>query len=323
MQRIVPEASCVPFAGMRQKIEPSEGEGQMWIDGVFSGGGVKAFAFVGAHEIVEKCGYQFRRVAGTSAGSIIAGFIASGYNSQDIYRLMGELQPSLLLDQSTIIHHFPFIKWLTLYWRMGLYTGRTFEKWLMGILKEKGVERFSDLPPDSLKIIASDLSRGKMIVIPDDLVEYGIHPENFSVARAIRISCSLPFFFEPVSLCDRENKKCILVDGGVLSNFPVWLYEDQQELPARPFLGFQLSSRADIAAPRSIKNAVDLFHGIFTTMKEGHDAKYISKYAASNIVFLPVENIEAANFKLSKDSIDHLVELGRQRTKTFLKHWSH
>ncbi|GGE46631.1 hypothetical protein GCM10011391_26820 [Pullulanibacillus camelliae] len=295
----------------------------MWIDGVFSGGGVKAFAFVGAYEIVEKHGYRFRRVAGTSAGSIIAAFIASGYNSKDIYKLMEELQPSLFLDQSKIIHHFPFIKWLTLYWRMGLYKGNTFEKWLMEVLKAKGVERFSDLPPDSLKIIASDLSRGKMIVIPDDLVEYGIHPENFSVARAIRISCSLPFFFEPISLYDKENQKCILVDGGVLSNFPVWLYDDQQDLPSRPFLGFQLSSRTDSAAPRRIKNAVDLFHGIFTTMKEAHDAKYISKYAASNIVFLPVENIETANFKLSKENIDHLVEVGRKRTTKFLKHWTY
>ncbi|MBM7681578.1 NTE family protein [Pullulanibacillus pueri] len=295
----------------------------VWIDGVFSGGGVKAFAFVGAYEVAEEAGFKFRRVAGTSAGSIIAAFIAAGYNSKEIFKLMEEMHPSIFLDQSKMIYHFPFIKWLTLYWRMGLYKGNKFEAWLKEVLKAKGVERFSDLPPDSLKIIASDLSRGKMVVIPDDLVYYGIHPENFSVARAIRMSCSLPFFFEPTTLFNKKSEKCIIVDGGVLSNFPVWLYDEENQLPLRPFLGFQLSSRADFYVSRRIKNAFDLFHGLFTTMKEAHDAKYISKYAASNIVFLPVENIETANFKLSKEEIDKLVAIGRKRTKKFLKHWTY
>ena len=295
----------------------------MWIDGVFSGGGVKAFAFVGAYEVVEQAGFKFRRVAGTSAGSIIAGFIAAGYNSKEVFQLMEQMQPAIFLDQSKSIYHFPFIKWLTLYWRMGLYKGNKFEHWLREVLKAKGVETFDDLPPDSLKIIASDLSRGKMVVIPDDLVHYGIHPGNFSVARAIRISCSLPFFFEPVTLYNKNNERCLLVDGGVLSNFPVWLFDDENDLPLRPFLGFQLRSGSDIYVARKIKNAIDLFHGLFTTMREAHDAKYISKYAVSNIVFLPVEKVDTTNFKLTKEEMNHLVSIGRKRTENFLKTWTY
>ncbi|HET6871430.1 MAG TPA: patatin-like phospholipase family protein [Sporolactobacillaceae bacterium] len=293
----------------------------MWIDGVFSGGGVKGFAFVGALQVVEEAGFRFRRVAGTSAGSIIAALIAAGFTGEEIKKEMDLMNPALFMDGKSSPLHFPFLKWLTLYWRMGLYKGNTFERWVQETLYKKKVISFGDLPPDTLKIVVSDLSRGKMVVIPDDLPVYGINPSNFSVARAVRMSCSLPFFFEPVALYNRESEKCIIVDGGVLSNFPVWLYDNGNTLPLRPFLGFQLSSRADFYMAHPIKNAVDLFHGLFTTMKEAHDAKYISKYAASNIVFIPVEHVETADFKLSKEDRDKLVELGRERTKAFLKKW--
>nr|WP_085523391.1 patatin-like phospholipase family protein [Tuberibacillus sp. Marseille-P3662] len=295
----------------------------MWIDGVFSGGGVKAFAFVGALEVTEKAGFRFARLAGTSAGSIIAALLAAGYDSDDIKQHMEDLQPKLFMDNKTSFFRFPFFKWLTLYWRMGLYKGDVFESWVRDLLKQKGIESFSDLPPDTLKIVVSDLTRGKMVVIPDDLVDYGIDPLKFSVARAIRISCSLPFFFEPVTLYNQQAEKCVLVDGGVLSNFPVWIFDEQKDLPLRPFLGLQLSSKQQYFKSRKIKNAVDLFHGLFETMKEAHDTKYISKYAASNIIFLPVDQYETADFKLTKEDQEQLMDIGRERAKQFFKRWTY
>ena len=49
-------------------------EDYMLIDGVFSGGGMKGFALVGAYQVLEEKGYQFKRIAGTSAGAILACF---------------------------------------------------------------------------------------------------------------------------------------------------------------------------------------------------------------------------------------------------------
>ena len=50
-------------------------------DGVFEGGGAKGAAFVGALEAMEKHDLWFQRVAGTSAGSIVAALIAAGYRA--------------------------------------------------------------------------------------------------------------------------------------------------------------------------------------------------------------------------------------------------
>ncbi|MFL6517624.1 MAG: patatin-like phospholipase family protein, partial [Bacillus sp. (in: firmicutes)] len=60
----------------------------MYIDGVFSGGGIKGFALIGACAEIENKGLRFVRVAGTSAGSIVAALIAAGYTSKEIYQLV-------------------------------------------------------------------------------------------------------------------------------------------------------------------------------------------------------------------------------------------
>lgn len=48
----------------------------MKIDGVFEGGGVRGIAHVGAICALNERGYSFERVAGTSAGAIIAALLA-------------------------------------------------------------------------------------------------------------------------------------------------------------------------------------------------------------------------------------------------------
>lgn len=295
----------------------------MLIDGVFSGGGIKAYAFVGALEVVEKAGYQFKRVAGTSAGAIMAALIAAGYKSHEIKEELEKIHPKLFMDETNVIYKFPFIKWLTLYWRMGLYSGNEFEDWVENLLEAKGIRDFSDLPEGTLKIVASDVTKGRLLVIPDDLNDYGLDPLKFSVARAVRMSAGLPFFFEPIKLYGINSERSIIIDGGVLSNLPIWLFAERGKLPPRPFLGFQLSSRDEIYPDVEIKNAINLYQNLFATMKEAHDARYISKYEKTNIMFLPVDQFETSNLKLTRKDQEQLVDIGRKRAKEFLKKWTY
>lgn len=79
----------------------------MEIDGVFSGGGIKGLALIGAYQAIEEKGYRFKRIAGTSAGAIVASFIAAGYSSSEIMKIMDEIDLKELLDTNAIIssHH--------------------------------------------------------------------------------------------------------------------------------------------------------------------------------------------------------------------------
>lgn len=291
------------------------------VDGVFSGGGIKGFALVGALQVLEDRGIYFERVAGTSAGAIMACFIAAGYTADEIEKMLDELDVSTFLDPPRTFFSLPLLKWINLYFRMGLYQGKALEKWFYEKLADKDVYTFDDLPEGTLKLIASDLTNGKMIVLPDDLESYGINPGSFLISRALRMSCGVPFFFQPVKL-KVSNGESIIVDGGVLSNFPIWLFDDENNRKGRPMLGLKLSSPKEYMEPQKIKNGLNLFEALFSTMKNAHDERYISRVHEKSIIFIPVENYNATQLDLDDDTKENLMEIGRNRTLQFLDSWT-
>ncbi|MGE8204489.1 patatin-like phospholipase family protein [Heyndrickxia sp. NPDC080065] len=296
----------------------------MEIDGVFSGGGMKGLALIGAYEALELKGFKLKRVAGTSAGSIIAGLIAAGYSSQEMISLTDQIQFQKLLDSRKTWLPFPnqITKWLLLYWRLGLYRGKALEDWIGEMLRVKGVYTFSDLPKNSLKVVASDLSNGRLLVLPDDLVQYGVPIDSFPVAKAIRMSCNIPYFFEPVKLRSLEGTN-IMVDGAVLSNFPMWIFVKSEIKKIRPVIGLTLSYKISEHPKHKIRNGIQLFEALFETMKDAHDARYISRRLEKDIVFIPAKNYSSTDFQITKEKKDALIELGRSRTEEFLKTWSY
>nr|WP_106779921.1 patatin-like phospholipase family protein [Lysinibacillus timonensis] len=290
----------------------------MLIDGVFSGGGIKGFAYVGALQVLEKNDIHFKRVAGTSAGAILACFIAAGYKANEIEALLDELDLKSLLDPPKITRTLPILKWLNLYFRMGLYQGNALEKWFYKKLAEKDVYTFDDIPRGSLKLVASDLTNGKMVVFPDDLASYGINWKNFSIAKALRMSCGIPFFFEPIKL-KSQKEDCIFVDGGVLSNFPLWIFDNGNK--QRPILGLKLSNPKEESKPHMIHNGLQMFEALFETMKDAHDKRYISRKHEKNIIFIPVDDYGATQFDLDENGKDTMMKIGRERTEKFLRTW--
>ncbi|WP_059171108.1 patatin-like phospholipase family protein [Bacillus sp. FJAT-27445] len=294
----------------------------MLIDGVFSGGGIKGFALAGAYEAIERRGFRFCRVAGTSAGSIIASLISAGYSSSEMLGLLDELNPAKFLDSRKLLVPGPVTKWLLLYWKMGLYKGEALEQWLAQKLALKGLRTFGDLPSDALRVVASDLTNGTMIILPDDLHKYGISPAEFPVAKAVRMSCSIPYFFEPVKLPTAGGKN-IVVDGGVLSNFPMWLFDHENVKKVRPVLGIQLSHEPDNNPKHKIKNAIQLFEALFETMKDAHDARYISRKHAKNIIFIPTAGVVSTEFQLTNEKKEKLIRHGQQCAELFFRKWSY
>lgn len=301
----------------------SRGEDSMKIDGVFSGGGVKAFAFVGVLQSLEDNHLQLERVAGTSAGAIVASLVAAGYRLNDIYQLMEELDLKQFLDPPKLAQIIPFSKWLFLYFQLGLNKGDRLEHWLYQLLAEKNIYTFHDLKSDYFKVVVSDISLGKLVVIPDDLKRiYGIDPMYFSVAKAVRMSAGFPFFFMPKKLPGRTNEKSIIVDGGLLSNFPLWIFDNGKGKRMRPILGAKLTDSVEnMGEPRNINNALTMFHGLFSTMKQAHDARYISKSESNNIIFIPVKEIDTVDFHITEDTKEKLIQVGKTSTDDFLKHW--
>lgn len=293
---------------------------------VFEGGGVKGIGIAGALEVAEMH-YQWERVAGTSAGSIIAALVAANYSAEEIKKLILSIDFSLWRDKyppSEVPIAGPAYSFLA---NLGVYQGKFIEEWLAEKLAAKNIAKFGDLiceGEDTLKyrlqVIASDISRGRMVVLPGDLKHYGIEPENFSVAKAVRMSCAIPFFFSPVVLKYKDEfgveNSSYFVDGGILSNYPLWLFEERNQGRKYPTIGFRLVAPNE-GRPRAIRGPVSFMSALISTMMEAHDTKYLEERTSAKTISIPTLGISATDFDISDKRKMELYNAGRDASEAF------
>jgi len=299
-------------------------------DAVFEGGGVKGIGLVGAVAVTEEKGYRFENVAGTSAGAIVAALLAAGYKAGKLKEIIENLDYDDFKDKG-ILDKIPVIGFaLSLGFEKGIYEGDFFEEWLRELLLKATppVRTFKDLRTGDqdpqyrykLQVIAADITRGMMLVLPRDIEDYGIEPDDLDVALAVRMSMSIPFFFEPVILKDKHGLDCYIVDGGVLSNFPVWLFDDKTADPPWPTFGYKLVE-PDSGKPNRINGPITLFAALFNTMMDAHDARYIEDADFVRTIPIPTLGVRTTEFDLSRKRSDNLYESGRGAAEKFFDHW--
>jgi NTE family protein len=316
-----------------------------WIDeadAVFRGGGVKGLALAGAlagcYDHPTKPIKRWKNVAGASAGAIIASYLAIGKSAQDMLQVIGDIPYATLQD-------FPDgHEWLGIAKLVagghGLAKGDAFLEWFDGELGGATFEKLGDGQGDfTLRMIAVDVTTHRLLVLPKDLADYrgpgastNIDPAKFSIAQAARMSMSIPYFFEPVKLVhvDSDTKAttdCEIVDGGTLSNFPVWLFDVDPRTagrpPARPTIGFNLTGghgvgggvRSVIAKlPWAIRFGV----GIFDTAEEAWDSRFASNSTRTRTIAVDADGVGTTDFTLGQAQRDLLIKNGRDAATAFL-----
>lgn len=291
----------------------------MWADAVFEGGGVKAIGLVGALTVAERRGYQWKRLAGTSAGAIIASLLAVGYQADEVRQIISDLDYTSLISPNCW-HRIPYVGPAARLWlKKGLYKGTEIERWMDGLLRSKGIHSFADIQDDKLQIVASDITRGRLLVLPKDLELYGLSPHEMSIARAVRMSCSIPFFFDPFVLSGRTDpQRNYIVDGGLLSNFPLWLFDKEE--PRWPTFGFRLVSKGE-ADPYEIRGPISLFRALFQTMLDAHDTRHIEEQDKVRTIFVPSIGVKATDFHISPEKSAALFSEGKKAAERFFEHW--
>src|SRR5690606_37566016 len=247
-------------------------------DAVLQGGGVKVIGLVGALTVAEERGYQWVNVAGTSAGAMVAALLAAGYRARELAQMLEELDYNRFRDPGPL-GRLPLAgPFLALLLTKGMYRGDFLEEWVRERLRARGVATFGDLilPGETdprfrfkLQVIAADISRGRMLVLPQDMAAYGVKPEELDVARAVRMSASLPFFYRPLAAGygpPGRRQISYIVGGGLLSNYPVWLFDVEGE-PPWPTFGFMLVG-PEYGRPQVIRRPVSLAAALVSTMLE-------------------------------------------------------
>ncbi|MGN7357543.1 patatin-like phospholipase family protein [Paenibacillus sp. SAF-054] len=303
----------------------------MLINAVFEGGGVKGISLAGAVKAAETSGVVFHRLAGTSSGSIVAALLAAGFSADEMSEIVRTTPFTSFLHRAPVFNAKIIGPAVRLFIKKGLYSGEALELWIHNILKSKGIRTFSDIPPGKLMIIASDITNGKILVLPGDLIKLGINPAAFEVSKAIRMSTSIPYFFDPVILrmCgDAARGKSFkdqfvyIVDGGLLSNFPLWLFDDTTVETPGPgqklvqTIGFQMVGRSS-GSPHVIRGPVSMLQAMFDTMLSAHDERYIEQVNRFRTIKIPTLGVGTMEFNLTPEQSRELYESGVQAGNKF------
>src|SRR5439155_18699560 len=214
--------------------------------------------------------------------------------------------------------------------------------WMRGLLNAKRIETFAQLRTEwespkyayRLQVIASDVSARELLALPRDAGKLGVDPDDLEVALAVRMSMSIPIFFEPVRIQNREtNHEHVIVDGGMLSNFPVWLFDcEDEEEPDWPTFGLLLvepdpkvpiTARlpAPEHAPRGARGLVSLLSGMVHTMMEAHDRLYLEKEQFARTIPIPTLGVRTTEFDITRERAEALYQSGFQAAQDFLSRW--
>lgn len=298
----------------------------MQADGVFAGGGIKGLAFAGALQVAEEHGYdEWAQLAGTSAGAITAMALAVGYNAKQLRQALEGFDFRKIADYGAL----PGVSEVeNLMLRRGLTHGKGLYDWIVQLLHDapKPANTFGDLPDGRLRVIGADLANQRMVVFPQDaslyLDKHGkrFEPQAFLIADAVRISAGYPYFFPPVALTDAASgKEGVLVDGGVTSAYPVFLFDAEQ--PRRPTWGFRLygGSPPEKAAYQAIHGPtwpVEMLLGVLDTSINALDKLEIKTYE-SRTISIPTGDVSTLDFNLGAAEKSFLYESGRKAAEEF------
>lgn len=189
----------------------------------FEGGGVKGIAYVGAMQILEQRGHlkEIKRVGGTSAGAINALLFALGYTNQEQKDILASVDFQNFMDNSFLITS-DIERLIDEY---GWNKGDFFLTWIGDLVEKKLGNRkatFKDLKNSGrpeLHVVGTNLSTGYLEVFSIE------RHENMALIDAVRISMSIPLFFAAVKYGPPKN---IYVDGGVILNYPVKLFDREK-----------------------------------------------------------------------------------------------
>ncbi len=185
---------------------------------VLSGGGAKGVAHIPTLQVLDSLGIVPDLIIGTSMGGLVGGFYAIGYSGDSIAKITHNANWDELLGGKT--------NWSD----VGVEEKSEYKRYLIDFDLENGkpkkkasilndqnlreffatysypVYRINDFDKLSIpyRAMATDIVNGKEVVM-----------DKGSIVTAMRATMSIPSVFAPV-----DYKDVLLIDGGVLNNFP-------------------------------------------------------------------------------------------------------
>ncbi len=321
---------------------------------VFEGGGVKGIAYVGAMEVLDKEGIlnNIERVAGTSAGAMVAVLVGLKYSAEEVKDVLWHLDFKNFMDKSG----FFLTNTARLLKEYGWYKGDFFRQTMADLIQRKtgnGEITFGELAATKkyreIYLVGANLSSGL-----SELFSHKTTPQ-MKVADAARISMSIPLFFASVK--GGKNKEHLYVDGGLLENYPIKTF-DQVDFIAnansirrteyyetintkcvqkgnakteyvynKETLGFRLDSSDEIsmylgkgsAEYTKIKNFLGYTKALVTTLIDFQNNVHLHSDDWQRTIYIDTLGVGSVDFDISDDKKTDLLNSGKQYTESYLE----
>jgi len=270
---------------------------------VLSGGGAKGFAHIGALKAIDEAGIRVDYIGGTSMGAVIGSLYAAGYSANAIEEIMKNLDFRDFMQHEVSRKAKPFyqkendhkyvlrlsVEDKKIQLPSGLTDGQEVLNYLSKYTQHVNtVTDFNELPIPFV-CIATDLENGAQV-----LLNKGYLPD------AVRASASFPTLLEPMEL---DGK--LLVDGGIVNNFPV---DEVLAMGADLIIGVDVGD-GKLLKKKDINSVIDVLNQVVSyQMLEEAD---LAKKDKTNLYIRPdITPYSVVSF----DKFDEIVQLGYETT---------
>ena len=297
---------------------------------VFSGGSVKAIAYIGALEILKNMNAlsKVKRYAGTSAGAMIATLLAIGYRVDELEKIVNHVSFNKFLDVSNAIEGT-----INLFKDFGVAKGNFYLEFMKNQIERKTGNKnytFGQLKKDTgieLVIVSTDLNANISMYF-----SHLTHP-HMPIANAARMSMSIPLVFQPI-----EHNGSLFVDGGVLDNYPITSFDGKypgdpqavtnQLAPNQKTLGIRLITKEDINEPSmqknkpkkaKIKNDKEFIEQLLNVLYEQGEKRFMRPSFEWRTIDIKTKDIPFGDFNVSPIVFNELICNGRESVRKFFE----
>lgn len=294
---------------------------------VFSGGGIKGLAYLGAIKALEERNLSagIKGYAGASAGAITAALLAIGMDADELKRHMMAVDYSIFLKKSNVNiealadnprrlldPRIGGVVALDEVMHKGLCDGSLFTKWLTRLFVTKGFSKTTtykelyEAKGTQLKVVLCNVNYGKTVI-----ASYENTPK-MPVIASVRASMAIPFIYWPF-----EWEGDIYVDGGTMYNYPIELFD--AKCPREKTIGFLLTAQKHVLNPERKddqhlgQHIIRLYEALMNV-----DNEYCFRMGNhKRTVFIDTKGMDILDFNAPKEEKEKIAQEGYEATIQF------
>ena len=268
---------------------------------LFGGGAIRGLAYVGTIRALEELDIDFDVIGGSSVGSIFATLLACGYKSYELENLFMKVNFDLFKDI-----HLGFGK------TIALSKGEIFIDWLNELITKK----IND--PKKKTLTFKELNKD-LVIITTDLKNFRTQEfskyttPDFEIAKAIRISSSMPGLMPPYKFNDG-----LLVDGDLQKASPMWRLAETLNNSESRILEFRLEGDCNLEGRNPI-NYLNTIYSCVTDVATDFVTELYGQNDRFDCIRINSGDIFFADFNLNKEERRKLINRGYEQTMAYFK----